>query len=93
MPRWRMTLLRYNVIVAAVYFAVFLTIGVLSGGLNHRLTELLLMSFMGAGAGVLVTMAAVARFGDLGGSKYFVATAIHVGIVCTVAFVVVIHLP
>lgn len=78
--------LRYNVIVAAVYFALFLTVGVLAGGLNHRSMELLLMPLMGGGLGVLATIAAVARFGHLGGSTYFAATVLHVALVCAGVF-------
>ena len=85
-----MTLARYYAAVAVVYFAAFLAVALLLGGLAEDPTNLRLWSlpFMGAGVGLFGTWAAIGRFGDLGGSIFFSPTLLHVLVLLVLAFAV-----
>ena len=76
-----MTILRYYIIVAAVYFVSFLAIGLFAGEPELRSAELstriFLPSFLGIAMGVFVTWVAMTRFPGLGGSIYVAPTVMH----------------
>ena len=82
---------RYYAAVASLYFATFLAVAFFAGGLAQDLTSLRLWSlpFMGAGMGLFVTAAAIARFGNAGGSIFFVPTVLHVTLLLILAFAIV----
>jgi hypothetical protein len=75
-----MTLSRYYTAVALVYFAAFLAVAFLAGGLAAHPESLRVWSlpFAGAGLGAFFTWVTIARFGNAGGSIYFLPTVGHV---------------
>ena len=86
-----MTLARYYMAVAAVYFVVWLGIDLLlvGAGAEPISARLLLLPVIGAAFGVFFTAVAIARFGNLGGSVYFSPTMLHVFLLLVVAFLAV----
>lgn len=89
----RTTLLRYCVIVAAIYFVVFLAAVLFldraeapSAALSLRLWSLPLA---GAAMSLFVTWVTIARFGNMGGSIYFTPTVTHATLIIVLVFALI----
>jgi hypothetical protein len=76
----------YYGIVAAVYFLVFLTIVIPFGGtaLTSIPARMWLMPFAAAAMACLFTLACIVRFGNMGGSTYFVPTVLHIAVLLAI---------
>jgi hypothetical protein len=88
MTKRRVRLAHYYGIVAAVYFLVFLTIVLLSGGtaLASIPARMWLLPFAGAAMGCFSTFVCIGRFGNMGGSPYFTPTVLHITMILAIVW-------
>ena len=80
MPGRMSTLTRYYLAVAFVYFSAFLAIVLVAGRVDESAADggTWWLPLFGAGFGPLMTWIAMGRFGNAGGSVYFVPTLMRV---------------
>jgi hypothetical protein len=85
-----LTLVRYYAGVVVIYFAAFLALAIVWGGLGFHIESLRIWSlpFVGAALGAFFTWVTMARFGNDAGSIYFLPTVGHVTFLLMLAFAV-----
>ncbi|HET9394582.1 MAG TPA: hypothetical protein VFO36_00890 [Nitrospiraceae bacterium] len=87
MDRSRIRILRYTAWVSAIYFLLALTPLLLFAILGATIEpSLWLLPFVMGAFGAWSTLVVIARFGNAGGSIYFVPTVIHATVLLMVAY-------